>query len=154
MSFITTQLRKRINENPDFAKTIQRINLYLIKQATCPLSPILWRECYILNVKRRLEKETTAAEEALDSGDLYSYVETLLLWHVRVLRNQIFHGCSTNWESLNKDAVDPALRVLGDLIPVFVDVMEARVDQENEWPGIPFPRQGSPQHRTARGHRP
>jgi REP element-mobilizing transposase RayT len=34
VSFITTQIRKRINENPDFAKTIQRINVYVIKKAT------------------------------------------------------------------------------------------------------------------------
>ena len=38
VSFITTQIRKRINENPDFAKTIQRINAYVIKKATCPLN--------------------------------------------------------------------------------------------------------------------
>jgi len=34
VSFITTQIRKRINENPDFAKTIQRMNVYVIKKAT------------------------------------------------------------------------------------------------------------------------
>jgi hypothetical protein len=113
-----------------------------------------WKEGYSPTVKRRLEEETTAAEEALDSGDLYPYLETLLWRRVRVLRNQIFHGCSTNRDSLNKDALDPALRVLNELIPVFVDVMEERVDTENEWPRVPFPRQGSPQHRTARSHRP
>ena len=118
------------------------------------LSEAYWREGYSPNVKHRLEEETRAAEDALDSGDLYSYLEKLLWRRGRVLRNQIFHGCSTNWDSLNKDALDPALRVLGELIPVFVDVMEARGDKENEWPGIPFPRRGSPQHRTARGHRP
>lgn len=34
VSFITTQIRKRISEAPDFAKTIQRIQRYVIKQAT------------------------------------------------------------------------------------------------------------------------
>ena len=34
VSFITTQIRKRINEQPDFAKTIQQITQYVIKQAT------------------------------------------------------------------------------------------------------------------------
>ena len=34
VSFITTQIRKRISETPDFAKTIQRIQRYVIKQAT------------------------------------------------------------------------------------------------------------------------
>ena len=117
------------------------------------LSETYWREGNRPNVKRRLEEGTTAAEEALDSGDLYPYLETLLWRRVRVLRNQIFHGCSTNRDSLNKDALDPALRVLSELIPVFVNVMEGRVDTEKEWPRIPFPRLGSPQHRIARGLR-
>jgi len=34
VSFITTQIRKRHNETPDFAKTIQRIKRYLMKHAT------------------------------------------------------------------------------------------------------------------------
>lgn len=117
------------------------------------LSEAYWREGYSANVKRQLEEETTAAEDALDSGDLHPYLATLLWGRVRVLRNQIFHGCSTNRNSLNKDALEPALRVLSELIPVFVEVMEDRVDKENEWPRVPFPRRGSPQHPTARGHR-
>jgi len=42
------------------------------------LSEAYWREGYSPNVQRRLEEETKAAEEALESGDLYSYLETLL----------------------------------------------------------------------------
>ena len=34
VSFITTQIRKRIHENPDFAETIQRMKRYVIKKAT------------------------------------------------------------------------------------------------------------------------
>ena len=34
VSFITTQIRKRINEQPDFAKTIQRLTHNVIKQVT------------------------------------------------------------------------------------------------------------------------
>lgn len=112
-----------------------------------------WRESYGAGVKQQLEEETAAAEGALDSGDLHAYLATLLWGRVRALRNQIFHGCSTNRGSLNKDALEPALRLLSKLIPLFVDVMEARVDKENDWPRIPFPRRGSPQHPTARGHR-
>lgn len=117
------------------------------------LSDAYWREGYTPGVKRQLEEEASTAEDALDSGDLHTYL-TILLWgRIRLLRNQIFHGCSTHRDSLNKDAFDPALRVLGELIPVFIDVMEERGDTEDEWPRLPFPRRGSPQHRTARGHR-
>jgi hypothetical protein len=116
------------------------------------LSDAYWREGYTSAVQRQVEEETVAAEEALDSGDVHNNLATLLWSRVRVLRNQIFHGCSTNRGSLNKDTLVPALRVLSGLLPVFVDVMEARVDKENEWPHIPFPRRGSPQH-PARTHR-
>ncbi|WP_454063528.1 hypothetical protein [Candidatus Nitrospira salsa] len=34
VSFITTQIRKRISESSDFAKTIQQIQRYVIKKAT------------------------------------------------------------------------------------------------------------------------
>jgi hypothetical protein len=116
------------------------------------LSETYWRQGYSANVKRQLEEETTAVEDALDSGDPLPYLTTLLWGRVRVLRNQIFHGCSTNRNSRNKDAVDPALRVLSELIPLFVTVMEDRIDKENEWPRIPFPRRDSPQHPIARNH--
>lgn len=117
------------------------------------LSDAYWKEGYSPGVKRHLEEETTAAEEALDSGDVHTYLAALLWGRVRALRNQIFHGCSTNRDSLNKDALEPALRVLSELVPLFVDVMETRVDKKNDWPRIPFPRRGSPQHPTARSHR-
>lgn len=116
------------------------------------LSDAYWRDGYTSAVRRQLEEEAAAAEEALDSGDVHNYLVTLLWGRVRVLRNQIFHGCSTNRGSLNKDTIEPALRVLSGLIPVFVDVMEARIDKENDWPCIPFPRRGSPQH-PGRAHR-
>jgi Apea-like HEPN len=116
------------------------------------LSEKYWRQGYSANLKRQLEEETTAAEDALDSGDPYPYLYTLLWCRVRVLRNQIFHGCSTNRDSLNKDVVEPALRVLSELISLFVKVMENRIDKENEWPRIPFPRRGSPQHSNDRSN--
>jgi len=70
-----------------------------------------------------------------------------------VLRNQVFHGCSTNRDSLNKDTLDPALEVLGALVRLFLEIMEGRMDKETEWPPIPFPRRDSPQHPKAPGRR-
>ncbi len=112
-----------------------------------------WREGYSSSVKRQLEEEITKADGALKSGDVNAFLTTLLWGRVRVLRNQIFHGCSTNRDSLNKDTFEPALRVLSKLVPVFVDVMETRVDKENDWPRIPFPRRDSPQHPGDRSRR-
>jgi hypothetical protein len=117
------------------------------------LSETYWREGYSSNVRRDLQEKTTEVEKALDAGDVHPYVTALLWGRIRMLRNQIFHGCSTNHDSLNKDALKPALRVLSVLIPLFLETMEGRVDKQTEWPRIPFPRRGSPQHPKTRGHR-
>jgi hypothetical protein len=117
------------------------------------LSEAYWREGCSPKLKRDLEEKTTAVEQALDADDIHPYVTALLWERIRILRNQIFHGCSTNRDSLNKDALDPALRVLSMLIPLFIETMENRVDKETDWPRIPFPRRGSPQHPKARDSR-
>lgn len=116
------------------------------------LSEAYWRQGYSSFIKGRIEEETGSVEDALDSGDPYPYLTTLLWGRIRILRNQIFHGCSTNRDSLKRDTIDPALRVLNKLIPLFVNVMESRIDKENDWPDIPFPRHGSPKHPIFKSH--
>jgi hypothetical protein len=113
------------------------------------LSDAYWREGFTSQVKDQLEDDTRTAEEALAAGDPHQYLSALLWRRIRVLRNQVFHGCSTNRASLNADALDPALKVMSVLIPVLLEVLESRTDKENEWPRIPFPRRGSPQHPKA-----
>jgi hypothetical protein len=109
-----------------------------------------WRGDYGNNVKRYLETEVKSAEDALNAGDVHPYVTALLWGRIRMLRNQIFHGCSTNRDSLNKDDLNPALQVLSVVIPLFIEIMENRFDKEADWPRIPFPRLGSPQHPKTR----
>ena len=110
------------------------------------LSETYWREGYSSNVKHDLEYQTNLAEENLAAGDVHAFL-TILLWkRIRMVRNQVFHGCSMNRDSLNKDTLDPALRVLRVVIPLFIEIMEERIDKQNEWPRIPFPRRNSPQN--------
>jgi hypothetical protein len=115
------------------------------------LSEPYWREGHSSRVKRDLENETSVAEETLDACDLHPYLTTLLWRRTRVLRNQVFHGCSTNRDSLNKDTLDPALKVLAVLVPLFLEIMEDRTDKAADWPRIPFPRRGSPHHPQSSG---
>lgn len=112
------------------------------------LSEKYWKEGYSPTVRRHIEGEVTEAEEAEGRGDLHTYLRTILWGRVRMLRNQIFNGCSTSRASLNKDALEPALSIMKELIPVLSEVMEVRVDKENDWPRVPFPRRGSPLHPT------
>jgi hypothetical protein len=96
-------------------------------------------------VRDELTEEATAAEASLAAGNVEAYLIALFR-RIRVLRNQIFHGCSTHRDSLNRDTLEPAVRVLAMLIPAFVGVLEARTDKQSEFPKIPFPRRRSPQH--------
>lgn len=112
-----------------------------------------WRWGYTSQVKKQLHEEADAAKEALERGDLVSYVKTLLWGRIRVLRNQIFHGGSSNQGSGNTDTLEPALNVLRALVPLFVDIMASRPDKSLDWPKLPFPRKGSPQNLETRARR-
>lgn len=113
------------------------------------LSDAYWRDGYTSEVKDDLEDETARAEDALNAGDPHPFLTALLWRRIRVLRNQIFHGCSSNRDSLNTDTLNPALKIMSVLVPLFVELLKNRVDKESEWPLIPFPRRGSPQHPKA-----
>jgi hypothetical protein len=112
-----------------------------------------WRSGYTGRVKQELQQEADDAEQALAKGSLNAYLTTVLWGRIRVLRNQIFHGCASNRDSLNRHTLTPAVRVLRALIPTFLDVKEARIDKETDWPLIPYPRWDSEQHPRPRGPR-
>jgi len=46
-----------------------------------------------------------------------------------VLRNQLFHGCSADRGSKNRDALKRAVKVLGILVPIFKEIVN---EQEND----------------------
>jgi len=100
---------------------------------------------YSKAVRDDLTAGAAAAEEHLASGNVKAYL-TALFRRIRVLRNQVFHGCSAHRDSLNRDTLEPAVRVLEAVIPTFIRILEARTDKQAEFPRVPFPRRGSPQH--------
>lgn len=62
-----------------------------------------------------------------------------LLSRIRVLRNQIFHGCSTSNKGTNRGSLLPCIRVLMIVIPTFLKIMLKRTDH-GRWGELPYPR--------------
>lgn len=108
------------------------------------LSKTYWKEGLSPNFKRVQEKDFKEAQTAYEGEKFDGYL-TILFERLRMLRNQIFHGCSTDRDSLNKDSLLPALEILEELVPQFVKIFKA-YGEGYDWPEVPYPRRGSPQH--------
>jgi uracil-DNA glycosylase len=64
-----------------------------------------------------------------------------------VLRNQIFHGCSTFQSKANRDSLEPAVAVLSRLVPAFCRVVEQQGERALGLGEPPFrPREGGDRH--------
>lgn len=74
----------------------------------------------------------------------------IIVWRLRVLRNQLFHGCATDTHSKRRAAgeseLDAGWRLLGELVWAFLRLMATEVGRTSYWPPIPYPRARSPQH--------
>ena len=79
--------------------------------------------------KARLGLQDERADKVLES----------LLSRIRVLRNQIFHGCSTNNRGTNRGSLLPCIRVLMIVIPAFLNIMLMHTDH-GRWGELPYPR--------------
>ena len=108
------------------------------------LSAIFWQEGFSAHFKQKQDADLKEARVAYERGKLDEYL-TILFNRLRVLRNQIFHGCSTDKRSLNKNSLRPALETLEKLVPQFWKIFKAH-GQKYDWPKVPYPRRGSPQH--------
>jgi hypothetical protein len=103
-----------------------------------------WRDGPGATIKQILKNEFFEAQSAFDQGKISGYLQ-ILFRRLRVLRNQIFHGCSTDRRSLNQTSLQPALEILEKLVPQFHDTFR-NFGQNYDWPKIPYPRKDSPQH--------
>lgn len=111
------------------------------------LVDLYWTEGLTARVKRVMESDFNKAQEAWARGDEETYLR-ILLWRLSTLRNQIFHGCSTDRRSLNRTSLMPALHILEILVPSFLETMRQH-GKHCDWPKIPYPRKDSPQHPRA-----
>ena len=109
------------------------------------LSKIYWREKGRLrNFKLDLDDDHKKAQIAYERREFDEYL-TIFFNRLLVLRNQIFHGCSTDKSRSNKGSLRPALAILEELVPQFLKIFKSR-GQREKWGKVPYPRSNSPQH--------
>lgn len=80
------------------------------------------------------QRSTNVAHRALAASDT-GRVLSILFDRLYVLRNQIIHGGSTWNSSVNRDQVRDGTRIVGSLVPLFIDVMMD--NRGHEW-GPPY----------------
>ena len=109
------------------------------------LSEIYWREKGRLrNFELDQDNDRQKAEIAYEQREWDEYL-TILFRRLLVLRNQIFHGCSTDKSRSNKGSLRPALEILEKLVPQFLKIFKDH-GQREKWGKVPYPRSNSPQH--------
>lgn len=79
--------------------------------------------------KARLGLQDESADKVLEA----------LLSRIRVLRNQIFHGCSTSNKGTNRGSLLPCIRVLMIVVPTFLNIMLMQTNHAR-WGELPYPR--------------
>lgn len=85
-----------------------------------------------------------------DHEKLYWFFSEIIIGRLRILRNQLLHGCATDTHSKRRDAgggeLGAGTRILTDMIWAFINLMTTEPGRALYWPPIPFPRADSPQH--------
>lgn len=84
--------------------------------------------------KERFDKSKRRFNSALANHDTRA-VLGMLFDRLYVLRNQLVHGGATWNSSVNRDQVRDGARILGFLVPIFVDLMMDNPDKN--W-GLPY----------------
>ena len=95
-------------------------------------------------LEARLQRDYRMAEAAWRRGRPEPCLSELFR-RLYVLRNQIFHGASTDRSSANRDSLRAAVPVLAALVPVFRTLMKDTITRE-EWGPVPYVPQKYPGH--------
>lgn len=82
--------------------------------------------------------------QALHDNQADKFLEGLLT-RIYVLRNQVFHGCSTNNRGTNRGSLLPSIKILMVIVPRFWSIMMRDRDHK-KWGKLPYPRAWSPGH--------
>lgn len=108
------------------------------------LSEIYWKEKgRSRNFKLNQDSNRKKAQNTYKRRELDEL--TILFERLRVLRNQIIHGCSTDKSHSNKGSLRPALIIMKELVPQFLKIFKDH-GQREKWGKVPYPRSNSPQH--------
>lgn len=96
-------------------------------------------------------KVKVAIGPVIDRENMYHGIREIIVWRLRILRNQLFHGCATDTYSKRRAAgaseLEAGSRLLSELVWVFLKLMATEVGMRSYWPPMPYPRVRSAQHR-------
>ncbi len=117
------------------------------------LLPAYWKWS-AKDLKHVLERDEKTVKAAIglegNQKMIYCALCQIIIWRLRTLRNQIFHGCATDLHSRRRSAGESELevgaRLLIELLWAFLMLMASDVGQVCYWPPVPYPRDGSLQH--------
>ena len=102
--------------------------------------------------KSSIRKVKDAISLVSDGEKIYQALCEIVIWRLRTLRNQLFHGCTTDAHSKRQAAGESELeagsRILEELIWAFLVLMASQSEQARYWPPSPYPRTGSLQHKS------
>jgi hypothetical protein len=97
--------------------------------------------CWIGWYDRKLETVSLREKNAYPYKRRGSSLENLFL-QIYVLRKQIFHGCSSNMGSKNREALVRSFAILEKLIPIFIKIVRSNsndVRLKNLLDDLPYP---------------
>ena len=107
----------------------------------------LWNEWWgkkLDKYRERSGKRLVQFEKSLKNDDAAAFLSHLFE-RLQVLRNQIVHGSSSASTRKSRDALYPAILLLEEIVPEFIQLM-IREGQGIDWPPVPYPGKGSPQY--------
>ena len=104
-------------------------------------NPFLLKSNWTNGIYRPIHRVMSDRERFATDLKHTNYEEALhiLLRRLYILRNQLFHGCSTHSRGTNRGSLIPAIRTLMRLLPYFWNVVESSEDT-NRWGKLPFSR--------------
>lgn len=120
------------------------------------LMPNLWT--WMWKTQRELESGAETSEKivksAIDRVDdrkkRYQALCEIIIWRLRILRNQLFHGCATDTHSkrriIGESELETGTRLVTEFVWAFLVLMASEAGRTRYWPPIPYPRAGSAQH--------
>lgn len=86
--------------------------------------------------KSSFEKSKKSALIALTERNV-SLVMSIVLDRLYCLRNQLMHGGATYKSSVNRQQVKDGTRMLGELMPIIIEIMKS--SKNEDWGNISFP---------------
>jgi len=92
--------------------------------------------------KQKFEGDKRRSFRELANGNVERVLE-IVFWRLYELRNQIFHGGATFAEGWGRDQITNGSRIMADLVPVILDIMDTHIDENPDtevWGKVAYPR--------------